>query len=71
MHKFTEALQGNSFKGREKLLTCLNSKGMSKGVIELQGTAYSLNLALLELNYIFGGLFWVKCILIYPGVTLD
>lgn len=53
MHKFTEALQGNSFKGRGKLLTCLNSKGMSKGDFELQGTAYSLNLALLELNYIF------------------
>lgn len=43
----------NSFKGRGKLLTCLNSKGISKGVFELQGTAYSLNLALLELNYIF------------------
>lgn len=56
MHKFTKALQGNSFKGREKLLTCLNSKGMSKRVFELQDTAYSLNLALLELNYIFGGL---------------
>lgn len=33
-----------------KLLTCPDSKGMSKGVFELQGTGYSQNLALLELN---------------------
>lgn len=68
MHKFTEALQGNNFKGRGKLLTCLSSKGMSKGAFELQGTAYSLSSALLELNYSFGGLCWG---FIYPGVILD
>lgn len=63
---------GKHFQG--KLLTCLDSKGMSKRVFELQGAAYIQNLALLESHGLilrFFRLSWVRHILIYPGVAMD